>query len=69
MNAPGADHEPDGKMARRTVADFEASRRFVWSNDAQLHRREMLSPVLAYAMRNFNEVLRSRDIFSNTSCA
>ena len=38
MSAHGADHEPDGKMAHRTVTDFEPGGRFVWSNGDQLHR-------------------------------
>ena len=66
MSAQGANHEPDGKMNRRTVTDFEPDRRFVWSNGDQLHRRELLSPVLACVVSNSNEILgNSRCTFSN----
>lgn len=60
MSAHGVDHEPDGKMSRRTVTDFEPGRRFVWSTSlsgGQLHRREMLSPVLAGVMSYSNTIL------------
>ena len=72
MSAHEVDYEPGGKMARQTVTVFEPSRRFVSSESSsggQLHRREMPGPVLAQAMRNFDEILGdSCDIFGNTSC-
>jgi len=43
MSAHGVDHEPDGKMDRRTVTDFEPGRRFVWSNGDHLHQRPITS--------------------------
>jgi len=43
MSAHGADHEPHGKLARRTVTDFEPGRRFVWSNGDHLHQRPITS--------------------------
>lgn len=66
MSAHGTNHQPDGKMDRRTVTDFEPERRFEWSNSDHLHRRERLSPVLACVMSNSNDVVSdSRCTFSN----